>query len=211
MILLLEIKKEVKNMNKITFHHELVKRLSKTFPDVEIQNAVNYYEEIIDERVEHGETEEDVVASFGEMQTIVSKITAEIVVNRSNSKSVKDAWRNFFIILAICSSPVLVPVAIAFVAVLVGLAVTFVSVIFALVVAAGAILISLIPIMIGLFATGAGVPEIMIGIGAALIVLGLLTVVIIKCYQIGAWVFIKISALFTEIVSKKTKGEPYVK
>jgi uncharacterized membrane protein len=211
MILSLEIQKEVNSMNKKTFEQELVKRLSKTFPALEIQNAVNYYAEIIDERVEQGESEEEVIASFGEMNTIVSKITAEIVVNRSNSKSVKDAWRNFFIILAICSSPVLVPVAIGAVAVVASLVIAMVAVVFSLLIAAGAILIALIPVVIGLFATGAGAAEILIGIGVAFVVLGLLTIVVIKCYQIGVWVFIKISEIFTKIVSKKTKGELYVK
>lgn len=198
-------------MNKLEFKRELNKRLSRTFPDNEIKEALEYYDEIIDERVEHGETEEQVIASLGEIPTIVSKITAEIVVNRANSKSVKDAWRNFFIILAICSSPVLVPVAIAFVAVVFSLVIAFGAVVFSLIVATGAILVSLIPMMIGLFASGASIYEIMLGIGILLVVVGVFTIVIIKLYQLGSWLFIHVSKLFSQIVNKKTKGEAYVK
>lgn len=198
-------------MNKLEFKRELNKRLSRTFPDNEIKEALEYYDEIIDERVEHGETEEQVIASLGEIPTIVSKITAEIVVNRANSKSVKDAWRNFFIILAICSSPVLVPVAIAFVAVVFSLVIAFGAVVLSLIVATGAILVSLIPMMIGLFASGASIYEIMLGIGILLVVVGVFTIVVIKLYQLGSWLFIHVSKLFSQIVSKKTKGEAYVK
>jgi uncharacterized membrane protein len=192
-------------MNKLEFKNELVKKLSRTFPDDEIQNAILYYEEIIDERCEHGEYEENIIHSFGDISTIVSKITAEIVVKRSETKSVKIAWRNFIIILAICSSPVLLPVGIAFVGVAIGLGVAFISVVFALLLAAIAVAISLIPLLGGLFYAGAGIAEIILGAGLILISFGLITMVLIKIYQIGVWLFAKVSQLFGRIVNRKIK------
>jgi len=192
-------------MKKTAFIQALKTKLSGKFPEEEITHAIGYYDEIIEERILHGEEEEEIIDRLGSIDSIASIITTEIIVKRSPSKSAKDNWKNFLLILAICSSPVLLPIGIGFVVLVAGLLIAFVSVVFALFVAVVSITASLFPIIIGLIGSGATWAEIILAFGLTLFGLGILSVASIKLYEIGVWIFSEVSRLFTKVVNKKIK------
>jgi uncharacterized membrane protein len=192
-------------MRKTAFIQALKTKLAKRFPEEEINNAIGYYNEIIEERILHGEEEEEVIGRLGSIDSIASIITTEIIVKRTPSKSAKDNGKNFLLILAICTSPVLLPIGIGFVLLVAGLLIAFIAVVFALFIAVVSIAVSLFPIVIGLIGSGATAAEIILAFGLTLLGLGVLSVASIKLYETGVWVFSEVSRLFTKVVNKKIK------
>ncbi|MBR2617428.1 MAG: DUF1700 domain-containing protein [Clostridia bacterium] len=63
-------------MNKTNFLVALAVKL-KGFPEEDVQKSLEYYGEMIDERIEEGMTEEEAVAAVGTVEEIVAQITAE--------------------------------------------------------------------------------------------------------------------------------------
>lgn len=107
-------------MDKNEFVLKLKEALKNKFSETEISEAISYYEEIIAEGVEAGKTEAEIIEGFGDIEKIVARITVDIVENRSDSKDIKKSWKSFVAILAICTSPILILLAIGFVAIAIG-------------------------------------------------------------------------------------------
>ena len=63
-------------MNKHEFFGLLFRRLNK-LPQSEIQKTVDYYNEIICDRMEDGMTEEEAVAALGNIDEIISNVMYE--------------------------------------------------------------------------------------------------------------------------------------
>lgn len=106
-------------MNKEMFLTILRERLS-SFPQDDINERMAFYEEMIDDRIEEGMTEEEAVASVGTVDEIVSQITSEIPLTRLVIEKVKPdrslkAWE---IVLLILGFPVWFPILVTVLAVL---------------------------------------------------------------------------------------------
>lgn len=86
-------------MNKDTFLKEL-NRLLKTLPKAERQQHIDYYAEMIDDRVEDGLREEDAVAALGSAADIATQILGEMPQKPTRRLPV---WA---IVLIILGSPV---------------------------------------------------------------------------------------------------------
>ena len=63
----------MKKLTKAEFLSELKNRLS-SLPDQDVNDRLDFYSEIIDDRIEDGESEEEAVRSLGNMDDIVAKI-----------------------------------------------------------------------------------------------------------------------------------------
>lgn len=83
-------------MDKNTFLHELQKRL-KGLPEEDLQRTLEYYREMIEDRMEEGLTEEEAVAEIGSIEEI-----AEPILPNSAKRKMK-AWE---ILLLIFGFPV---------------------------------------------------------------------------------------------------------
>jgi len=192
-------------MNKNQFYNEIRENL-KNFSSAEVDNIIEYYDEIIVEKTEVGMSEEEAIDSFGEIKNIVNSITADLVLVRSESKK-PNSVRNFFIILGICASPILLPIGIAFFAVFLSFLIVILSLIFSFSVSAIAILISIIPMAIEMNLSGAGYPVILIAIGLALLVSGIMILLTIGTIQIGRSILNMINKKFSNSIKNKSKGE----
>ena len=88
-------------------------------PEADIRNSLEYYSEMIDDRMEDGLSEEEAVAAIGDLDEIVSQILSETprppqVVkpeeNQGQKKTQKqDNTKNWMIILLILGSPLWIP------------------------------------------------------------------------------------------------------
>lgn len=88
-------------MKKDEFLSKLNKGLSK-FSEVEINKVTTYYEEIIMDRLEEHEKESDIIASFGTIDSIIKKVSMEIVEKRvDNDNSSHHVISNFFAIIGL--------------------------------------------------------------------------------------------------------------
>ena len=97
-------------MNKNQFVDEIKSRLSN-YPEVEIDKAMAFYVESIDDRVEDGMSEEEAVASLGNINEIIDNIKGElplntIVKNKIESQKKKSNNNLWLIVLLIVTSPI---------------------------------------------------------------------------------------------------------
>lgn len=98
-------------MNKKRFLTALKKRLYK-LPYREIRERINFYSEIIDDRIEEGLTEEEAVADVGSVEEIAKQILSDENYN-GDIKTRKKAVSPWQIVLLIVGSPVWLPILIA--------------------------------------------------------------------------------------------------
>lgn len=130
-------------MTKQDFLNNLKNRISQ-LPSSEIEKSLDYYSEMIDDRVEDGMTEEDAVNALGDINKIVESIEIEMPMSSLVKNKIKESHNKsnnkiLWIILAILGSPFWIPI--AFSLVLVVLSVY--AVIWSLIIALYAILLAL--------------------------------------------------------------------
>lgn len=90
-------------MNKLDFLFELEKRL-QALPDQEKKQALEYYFEIIDDRMDCGMTEEEAVAACGNVDEIAKQIIMDtpltkLVKQKNKSRRRMQAWEIVLLIL----------------------------------------------------------------------------------------------------------------
>ena len=108
-------------MDKFAFLSALRDRLSR-LPDEDVERSVEYYSEMIDDRIEEGLSEADAVEAVGSVEEIAVQIMTEVPLSKLVKAKVrpKRALRIWEIILLVLGSPVWLPLlAAAFIIVLV--------------------------------------------------------------------------------------------
>lgn len=98
-------------MNKAEFLAALRERLSG-LPEEDFNRSVDYYTEMIDDRVEDGMSEEEAVACLGSMDEIITQILSEVSLPKLVKEKVKPkrALAVWEIILIIISAPIWFPI-----------------------------------------------------------------------------------------------------
>lgn len=92
-------------MNKLAFLSALRDRLSG-MPKDDIDRSIDYYREIIDDRMEDGLTEEEAIAAIGSVEGIASQILMEtpllkLVKAKVKPNRVLKGWEIFLLILGL--------------------------------------------------------------------------------------------------------------
>lgn len=120
-------------MNKKMFAETLRSRLSG-LPREDAERSVEFYCEMIDDRMEEGMTEEEAVAEIGPIDDVISQIMSEMPLTDLVKAKVKPkrALRAWEIVLLVLGSPVWLSILIAVLAVVVSLYITVWSVIISL-------------------------------------------------------------------------------
>ncbi len=111
-------------MNKSEFLGELANRLEH-LPDQEIGKIISYYEEIIDDRIEDGMTEEVSIKSLGSLDDIVTTIENEIpitsIVKDKVIKKVEKSSKGVLLAFTIIGAPLWLPLLLAAVCIVISL------------------------------------------------------------------------------------------
>ena len=112
-------------MNKQEFLSRLRSGLTG-LPQEDIEERVEFYSEMIDDRMEEGFTEEEAVAGIGTVEEIISQIIAETPLTKLVKEKVKTnrRLRTWEIVLLIIGSPIWVSLLIAVIAVALSLYIT---------------------------------------------------------------------------------------
>lgn len=97
-------------MNKSEFLAALREKLNGV-PEEDINKSLDFYEEMIDDRVEDGMSEEEAVEALGSMEEIINQILSEVSLPKLVKEKVKPkqslkAWE---IVLIILGAPIWVP------------------------------------------------------------------------------------------------------
>ena len=99
---------------------EFLKSLKESLwavPEGDVQNSLDYYSEMIDDRMEDGLAEEEAVAAVGDLDEIVKQILSEtprppqVVEPIKKQKPEQKNTKTWLILLAVLGSPVWIPVA----------------------------------------------------------------------------------------------------
>ncbi len=141
-------------MNKSEFLSELGTRLSG-LAEADITSSLDYYSEMIDERIEDGLSEADAVAAVGSVEQAAEQILSDIPLPRIIKSNVKQRGklRTWEIVLLILGSP---------------LWISLLAALFAVVLA---VFVSLIAVLISVFAVAVALAVSALGIAAGSIVL----------------------------------------
>lgn len=103
----------------------------------ELEKAMSFYSEAIDDRMENGFSEEEAVADLGNIDEIVKNIEielpiTELVKNKVKKSRDKSDNKTLWIILTICTAPFWLPLAVAFCAIVFAIYIVIWAVIFCL-------------------------------------------------------------------------------
>ncbi len=120
-------------MNKQEFLAELRRGL-QGLPQADIEERVNFYSEMIDDRMEDGLTESEAVAEIGSVGEVVSQILSDIPLTRLVKEKIKpkrpvSPWA---VVLLILGFPLWLPLVIAFSAIILSIYIVVWSVIISL-------------------------------------------------------------------------------
>lgn len=98
-------------MNKAEFLAALREKLSG-LPEEDFNKSIDYYTEMIDDRMEDGMSEEEAVACLGSMDEIITQILSEVSLPKLVKEKVKPkrALAVWEIILIIISAPIWFPI-----------------------------------------------------------------------------------------------------
>ena len=85
-------------------------------PQEDVNERLTFYSEMIDDRIEEGLPEEAAVAELGPVDAIVSQVVSEIPLTKivKNKVSAKRGMRAWEVVLLVISSPIWIPLVIAF-------------------------------------------------------------------------------------------------
>lgn len=118
-------------MTKLEFIYELSEKLSE-LPKADVRERLNFYIEMIEDRVEEGISEEDAVAAVGSVDEIAAQIKAELLPGKTIVKREKRSPRVWEIVLFVLGFPLWFPLLIAAASVIFSIYVSVWSVIISL-------------------------------------------------------------------------------
>lgn len=165
-------------MKRVEFLKELKARLW-ALPEADIQCSLDYYSEMIDDRMEDGLGEDEAVAAVGDLEEIVAQILQEtprppvVVEPAKKAKPTKDNTKLWLILLLILGSPVWIPLAASAAATVLSVYVSLWTVVIVLYVVAVALVAAAIGCIIGCFFMIGKFGAILVAVGAALVCAGL--------------------------------------
>lgn len=105
-------------MKKQEFLRALKKRLSR-LPRKDVEERINFYNEMIDDRMEEGLAEEDAVSAVGSVDKIAEQIISDRVEEKvCEEKAPKRNPKAWEVVLLIAGAPIWLPIIIAVFAVI---------------------------------------------------------------------------------------------
>ena len=109
-------------MTKQAFLNGLRRRLSG-LPQSDIDDRVNFYSEMIDDRIEEGRSEEEAVSDIGPIKDVISEILKNISFGKIAKERIRPKRRLLVweIILLVLASPILIALAASAFAVIISL------------------------------------------------------------------------------------------
>jgi uncharacterized membrane protein len=138
-------------MSKQEFLNQLKNKL-KGLPEQDVNRSLEFYSEMIDERIEEGVLEENAVSDIGEVDEIASQILADTPITKLIKEKIKTKRKisAFEIVLLILGSPIWLSLLIAAFAVIILLYVSL----WAIIISFWAVFVSLIACALGGIVSG---------------------------------------------------------
>ncbi len=193
-------------MNKQEFMQKLEHYL-RHLTDDDAQDALEYYSEYIDDL--GLAPDEDVCARIGTPREVSRQIIAQTTERRISEQTEKNTVRGsgsilWLTILAICASPIALPLSIAFVVIIIALIIVIGSVLLSFFIAGGAMVISGIALALLSIISGS-VGQVFVCIGCGIFVIGLGILFIMGSSKLTSLTIRGISSIITRVLAKRRK------
>ncbi len=195
-------------MNKNEFL-KILRRNLKELPVSEVEERVLFYSEIIDDKVEEGFSEDDVIAEIGEPEALAKSILGEYPeYKKGKDKNKTHKLSALEIVLLSLGSPVWVSLFVAALAVVISLYIVIWSVVISFwaaqvslaVCAFAALFLSVCFFVCGNTATGFA------ALGASMVLAGLSIFLFFTCTALSKAVVMMTKLIFVKIKNRKKKG-----
>ena len=178
-------------------------------PEADKERSVDYYTEMIDDRMEDGLSEEEAVAAVGNLDEIVKQILTESPrppekVNEE-PKQQKRGLEPWMIVLLVLGSPVWVPLVASAVGTVISIYVSLWSVAISLYAVTFALAIAALGCIMGSFFMTGGIAEVLIAWGAALLCAGI-GILLFMLSNLAAKGMVTLSKLVWETCKKVLKN-----
>ena len=186
-------------MKRSEFLEELKARLW-AMPEGDVQNSLDYYSEMIDDRMEDGLTEEEAVAAVGDLEEIVKQILSEtprppqVVEPMKKQKPEQKNTKTWLILLAVLGSPVWIPVAAGLLATVLSVYVSLWTVVISLYATFAALAASSLGCILASFFVVGGMASATVVWGVALLCAGL-AILILLLSNLAAKGLVKLTKL----------------
>lgn len=194
-------------MKRSEFLEELKARLW-AMPEGDIQNSLDYYSEMIDDRMEDGLAEEEAVAAVGDLEEIVKQILSEtprppqVVEPIKKQKPEQKNTKTWLILLAVLGSPVWIPVAAGLLATVLSVYVSLWTVVISLYATFAALAASSVGCILASFFMVGGMASATVVWGVALLCAGL-AILILLLSNLAAKGLVKLTKLIWEGIFRR--------
>lgn len=191
-------------MNKQEYLDAITNRLDGV-PEDEIQKSIDYYSEIIDDRIEDGMTEEEAVSAVGSVDDAVNEILesvplSKIIKTRANSRR---KIKPIEILLLILGFPIWFPLLLVFIILILVFYIVLWVIVIVLFIVDLAIFVSGVAAIIagiwGMFKLGIAYP--LAAIGGGLLLVGLSLLLLIPLIKLA-----KVVAKFAKVLARWIKS-----
>ena len=139
----------------------------------ESQSLVDFYDELIEDKMESGKKEKEVISEIGNVQNIIKNIAVEEKIAVAKEKpTLSNGFKALFAVLGVLSLPLLVPMGIVAVALAFALVMLLISLI--IVVASGVLsgVAVFIFLIVQVLHYGLPISSFIFGIGVSLVIIG---------------------------------------
>ena len=199
-------------MRKTEFLSELRRSLSG-LPQADLEERISFYSEMIDDRIEDGHSEEEVIEGIGPPQDIAAQIKADFApINnkmKEEKKKTKLHWGPWEIVLLILAAPLLISLASGvlstIVSVYAGIWAMIIS-LWACVVALWGVVLGGIAAGLGMICTGAPIGG-LAAIATAIFAAGLSIFAFFAALLAGKWTVILTKKFFVWLIGKFKRKE----
>ena len=177
-------------------------------PETDIQNSLDYYNEMIDDRMEDGLSEEEAVAAVGDLDEIVSQILSETprppqtVKPEQKQVPARENTKTWMIILLVLGFPVWGSIAVSIAAVIFSAWVSLWAVVISLYATAFALGVSALGCILGSFFMVGGFAEVIVAWGAALVCAGL-AILLVMLSNLAGKGMVKLTKLTWNLVFRR--------
>ena len=178
-------------------------------PEADKQRSVDYYAEMIDDRMEEGLSEEEAVAAIGNLDEIVKQILSETprppqTINKEQ-KQQKRGIEPWMIVLLVLGSPLWVPLVASAAGTVLSVYVSLWSVVIALYATTFALAVAALGCILGSIFMIGSIPKVIVAWGAALLCAGL-AILFFMLSNLTAKGLVKLTRLIWEACRKLFKS-----
>lgn len=171
--------------------------LDKYFDEKEKHEIISYYQEMMDDKLEHGDDIDEVLDAY-EPQAIARQMIPEVMTRRKHTvkKASSNAW---LIVLLLFSTPILIPLGVVYLSLMIVALSLIISGVAVMISGFGAVVIQIVRSL----SMGLAFSDMMLSIGIALVALVICLLVGYALVSVSWWLLQHLAIWFSKLIIRK--------